>query len=172
MALIQWEPAAELSSIQNEMNRLFNSFFDQPRGSGTAGAPRARWIPPMDLLESTDHYLLTVDLPGLSEQDVELTFQGGVLTISGQRAPEHADHEGYLLLERPYGAFSRSLTLPDGVDPDRLQAHVDDGVLSVVIPKPERSKPRKVNITGRARTEPADIEGTETAGEREPALTG
>jgi HSP20 family protein len=172
MALIHWEPVAELSSIQNEMNRLFNSFFDQPRGTGTTEAPRSRWVPPMDLLESANHFLLTLDLPGLDERDVALTFQGGVLTISGQRALAHDAHEGYLLLERPYGAFSRSLTLPGGVDPDRLQAHFDAGVLSVIIPKPERSKPRKVNIGSAAGTEPAPIEGAETTEQRDPALTG
>jgi HSP20 family protein len=144
MALIQWQPAAELTTIQNEMNRLFNSVFDQP-GSG-AGA--RRWIPAMDLVETGNHYVLRADLPGLSEGDVNVQLEGNVLTISGERKAEHEEHEqGYYRVERAFGSFSRALTLPNGIDPDAVQAHFDRGVLEVSIPKPEQKKPRQVQIT-------------------------
>jgi HSP20 family protein len=165
MALIRWEPVAELNSIQTEMNRLFNTFFDSPRPSGQSGTATPRWIPPMDLIESGDHYVLTADLPGLSEGDVDITLQGGVLTISGQRKPAHDPRgEGYYRLERPFGGFSRSLTLPEGIDPGAVAAQFDRGVLEVRIPKPEQTKPRKVAISTTAGSEAAAIEGSETTG--------
>ncbi len=146
MALIRWEPAAELNSIQNEMNRLFNSLFDTPvRAASTE--PTRRWVPAMDLIETEDHYVLRADLPGLSEQDVNIEFESNVLTVSGERRSEHTEHkQGYRRVERAYGSFSRSLTLPEGINPDAVRAHFDRGVLEVSIPKPEQIKPRKVTI--------------------------
>jgi HSP20 family protein len=153
MALIRWEPAAELNTIQNEMNRLFNTFFDQPSSGGRGGSAGRRWLPPMDLLETSEHYVLRADLPGLSDGDVNVELQDNVLTISGQRQAEHDDQqEGYYRLERGFGAFSRSLTLPDGVDPDGVQAHFNRGVLELRIPKPEQKKPRQVQILGDHKT--------------------
>jgi HSP20 family protein len=145
MALVRWEPAREINSLQQEMNRLFSTFFDTSTGGN--GAPARRWIPAMDLVETEDHYVLTADLPGLGQDDISLEFEGDVLTLSGERATEHADRrEGYYRLERATGAFSRSLTLPEGVDPDAVEATFDKGVLTVRIPKPEQRKPKKVAI--------------------------
>jgi HSP20 family protein len=145
MALVRWEPARELNSLQQEMNRLFSTFFDTPTAGN--GAPVRRWIPAMDLVETEDHYVLTADLPGLSQEDINLEFEGDVLTLSGERSSEQADRkEGYYRLERATGAFSRSLTLPEGIDADAVQATFDKGVLEVRIPKPEQRKPRKVSI--------------------------
>ena len=167
MALMRFEPIGELNTIQNEMNRLFNTFFEQPQ-AGRSGAQR-RWTPAMDLVEAGDHYLLHADLPGVGEDDVSVQLEGNVLTISGQRTAEHADRQGYYRLERSFGTFSRSLTLPEGVDPDQVQARFDRGVLQVTIPKPEQRRPRQVQIQlTRSDEEPAAIEGTETA---EPAAT-
>ena len=161
MALIRWEPVAELNTIQNEMNRLFNSFFDQPGPTGRSGGPTRRWIPAMDLVETGDHYVLRADLPGLADDDVNIQLEDNVLTISGERKAEHGDqHEGYYRLERAFGAFSRSLTLPDGVGPDGVQAHFDRGVLEIRIPKPEQKKPRQVQIA--VGTNPKTIESTDT----------
>ncbi len=166
MALIRWEPVAELNTLQNEMNRLFNTFFDQPGATGRGAGPSRRWIPAIDLVETGDHYVLRADLPGLSEKDVSLEFQDHVLTISGERAAEHeTQQEGYYRLERAFGAFSRSLTLPEGVDPDAIEAHFERGVLEVRIPKPAQKKPRQVQIKlgSGAGEEPKTIEGAETA---------
>jgi HSP20 family protein len=150
MALIRWEPVSELNTIQNEMNRLFNTFFEGSGPATSAGASR-RWLPPMDLVETADHYVLRADLPGLSEEDVSVQLEDGVLTISGERKAEHeAQREGYYRLERGFGSFSRSLTLPDGVDGDAVTARFDRGVLEITIAKPERKKPRRVQILGRA----------------------
>ena len=146
MALIRWEPAAELNTIQNEMNRLFNTFFDS-QGGHSSGSPNRSWIPAMDLVETADHYILRADLPGLSDEDVNVQLEDNVLTVSGERqAQRNAQDAGYLRLERAVGSFSRSLTLPDGIDPDSVQAAFARGVLEVTIPKPEQKKPRQVRI--------------------------
>ena len=145
MALVRWEPVRELHSIQHEMNRLFDSFFDTPAQSSNGGA--RRWIPPMDLVETDDHFVLRADLPGLAEGDVKIEVQDNVLTLSGERRFEHeAKKGGFVRVERGTGSFSRSLTLPDGIDPDGIAARFDRGVLEVSIPKPEERKPRRVEI--------------------------
>jgi HSP20 family protein len=147
MALIRWEPTRELQTIQQEMNRLFGTFFDAPEGGGNAEG-RRRWIPAMDVTEEGQEFVLRADLPGLREQDVNIEVEDNVLTISGERRSEHEDRrEGYYRVERAAGRFSRSLTLPEGVDPDSIQANFDDGVLTVRIPKPEERKPRRVAIS-------------------------
>ncbi|HLI60929.1 MAG TPA: Hsp20/alpha crystallin family protein [Solirubrobacteraceae bacterium] len=162
MALIRWEPVTELNTIQNEMNRLFNTFFDQPGSSGTAQSSSRRWIPAMDLVETADHYLVRADLPGVPEEDVTVQMEDNVLTIAGQRTVEHEQKEGYYRLERAFGSFSRSLTLPDGVNPDQVTAHFNRGVLEITIPKPEQKKPRQVQIhLGSSAKEPATLEGSE-----------
>src|SRR3954454_8577426 len=164
MALVRWEPARELHSLQQEMNRLFGTFFDSPAGS-TPGSTQRRWIPAMDLVETDDSFVLRADLPGLTEQDVNLEFEDRVLTLSGERKAEHEDKgEGYYRLERASGAFSRSLTLPEGVDGDAITATFEHGVLEVRIPKPQQPKPRRLEI--RVGDRPAQIEGEATdAGE-------
>jgi HSP20 family protein len=164
MALIRWEPVAELGTIQNEMNRLFNTFFDQPAPT-SRGSTSRRWIPAMDLIEAGDHYVLRADLPGLSDDDVNIQLRDNMLTISGERTAEHDENEeGYHRLERAFGSFARSLTLPDGVNPDGVQAHFDRGVLEIRIPKPEQKKPRQVQITlGKRLTDDTKtIENTDT----------
>ncbi len=161
MALIRWDPTGELNSLQSEVNRLFNSFFDVPSTSAGNGATLRRWVPAMDLVETDDHFVLRADLPGLSEEDVSIELEDRVLTISGERKSEHEDRrEGYYRVERAFGSFSRALTLPEGVDPDAVEAHFDRGVLEVRIPKPEERKPRKVAINvGEGRK---TIEGSES----------
>src|SRR3954465_12463614 len=126
MAIVRWEPLREISSLQTEMNRLFNQAFDHPQGNG--GSVR-RWMPAMDLLETEDHFVLRADLPGMSEEDVSIELEDTTLTVSGQRKAEHeARSEGAYRVERAFGTFSRSLTLPQGVDPDAVTASFDKGV--------------------------------------------
>jgi HSP20 family protein len=166
MALVRWEPVREITSLQSEMNRLFNTFFDAPT-TGNGGTPR-RWIPAMDLVETEGDFVLKADLPGLTEEDVNIEVEENVLTVSGERKSEHEDKsEGYVRVERSYGSFRRSLTLPKGVDAEAVTANFDNGVLEVHIPKPEERKPRRVSISvGDA---PAAIEGSEAAEGNEAA---
>jgi HSP20 family protein len=160
MALIRWEPVRELNTLQSEMNRLFNNLFDAPPPNGGNTGVR-RWIPAMDLVETEDDFVLRADLPGLTEGEVNIELEDSVLTVSGERKSEHEERkEGYYRVERASGAFSRSLTLPEGVDPEGIKASFDKGVLEVRIPKPEERKPRKVAISvgGAQKT----IEGSES----------
>jgi HSP20 family protein len=112
----------------------------------------------MDLVETDDHFVLRADLPGMDESDIDLSLEENVLTLSGERKAEHEEQrEGFYRLERAAGTFSRSLTLPEGVEGDAINATFDKGVLEVRIPKPEQRKPRKLQIqVGDA---PAAIEG-------------
>jgi len=162
MALIRWEPVRELNTIQSEMNRLFNTFFDSPTANGNSGFGTRRWIPAMDLVEVDDEYVLRADLPGLTEEDVNIELQDNVLTVSGERKFAHEDRkEGYYRIERSSGSFTRSLTLPEGIDADAIKASFDNGVLEISIPKPEERKPRRVAIT--VGEQPKTVEGSESA---------
>ena len=125
MALIRWEPARELQSIQQEVNRLFGTLFDAPIAA-SAGAASRSWIPAMDLVEEQDEYALHADLPGLTEKDVKVELEDNVLTISGTRQSEHENRkDGYYRVERASGSFARSLTLPQTADAERIEASFD-----------------------------------------------
>jgi HSP20 family protein len=154
MTIVRWEPLREFSTLQNEMNRLFNTVFDAPAGAGNGGSAMRRWMPPMDLLETDDHFVLRADLPGMSEEDVSIELEDTTLTVSGRRKAEHEERsEGAYRVERAFGSFSRSLTLPQGVDPEAVTASFDKGVLEVRVPKPEQRKPKRIAIGGAEREE-------------------
>jgi len=151
MAIVRWEPVREL--------RLLSSLFDTPTFPQSASR---RWIPAIDLVETEGEFVLRADLPGLSEQDVDIELEDNVLTLSGERKSEHEEHKaGYYRAERSSGSFRRTLTLPEGVDAEAVTASFDRGVLEVRVPKPEQRKPRKVQITVAGGTEPQTIEGSE-----------
>jgi HSP20 family protein len=150
MTLVRWDSGREVDSLQSEVNRVFDAFF------GNGVAPQRRWVPAMDLIETDDSLVLRADLPGMRREDVDIEIKDGVLTVAGER---HADHEekaeGFYRVERAFGRFSRSLTLPDGIDADSVTADFTDGVLEVRVPKPEERKPHRVQIG-------AGVEGTAT----------
>ena len=124
-----------------EFNRLFDTLFQPVAGS------TSRWLPAMDLVEAEDHFVLKADLPGLDEDAVSIEVQDNVLTVSGERKSEHEQRQkGWYRVERSFGRFSRSLTLPEGVNADGISANFDKGVLEIRIPKPEERKPRRIEI--------------------------
>ena len=138
--------------FSTEFSRLVNTLFEP-----TSGGAAQRWLPPMDLVERDDHFILKADLPGLTEDDVNIEVQDNVLTVSGERKAEHERKErGFYRLERSFGKFSRTLTLPEGVNAEAIGAKFENGVLEVSIPKPEERKPRRIQVNG---SQPA-IEGT------------
>ena len=146
--------------FSSEFNRLFNTLFQQPEERSQ------RWMPAMDLVEADDHFLLKADLPGLGEDDVSIEIRDNTLTIAGERKSEFEQKEhGWYRVERSTGSFSRSLALPEGVDPDAVSAEFDKGVLEVRIPKPEQRKPRRIEIkAGQSNGDGqrAAVEGTAT----------
>jgi HSP20 family protein len=144
--------------FSTEFNRLFNTLWEQPVAS-------QRWVPEMDLVETDDHYLLKADLPGMKQEDVSIEFNDGALTISGERKAEYErQQKGFFRLERSYGKFSRTLTLPEGIDAEKIEAAFHDGVLDVRIPKPEQRKPRRIEVAwnGNGNSKPKTIEGSST----------
>ena len=160
MTVVRFEPVRELSSLQNEMNRLFNTVFDTP----VAGANR-RWVPSMDLVETGDAFVLRADLPGMTEADVNIEVRDNTLTLSGERKTEYEDRQrGFYRLERQFGKFSRALSLPEGVNAEAIEANFTSGVLEVRIPKPEERKPRRIEIKAQANGngKPQAIEGSAT----------
>lgn len=141
MALIRWEPASEVDSLQSDFNRLIEGFFGRPTASARS------WAPAMDLSETANGFVLRADLPGLDRDDVSIEVKDNVLTISGERRDEQEDErKGYYRVERAYGSFSRSLSMPRGVDPESVSAEFDKGVLEVRIPKPAEPESHRVEI--------------------------
>ncbi|CAA9509852.1 MAG: hypothetical protein AVDCRST_MAG17-1911 [uncultured Solirubrobacterales bacterium] len=154
--------------FSSEVNRLFNTLL------APESARSQRWTPAMDLVEADDHYVLRADLPGMDEKNVSIEINDNVLTVSGERRDEQEQtRQGWHRVERSFGRFTRSLTLPEGIDPDAVAAAFDKGVLSITVPKPEQRRPRRVEISvgggsadgnGAARNgaDPAPVEGTAT----------
>jgi HSP20 family protein len=122
--------------------RLLDEFF---RTAGNGGSSVTGFTPPLDVRETEDEYFVLVDLPGVKSEDVSIELNDQALTISGSRVPvETGDSQ---LVERPYGSFVRTLTLPHGVESDQIKADYHDGVLELHIPKPAEIKPKKIAIT-------------------------
>jgi HSP20 family protein len=143
MTLVRWDPGRQLVAGQTDIDRIFDAFFGTRPANGAAG----RWVPAMDLVETDEHLVLKADLPGLDSDDVEIEINDGVLTVAGERKTEHEERkEGYHRVERSYGGFSRSLSLPKGIDAEQVEASFDKGVLEVRIPKPAERKPHRVQI--------------------------
>jgi HSP20 family protein len=177
MALVRWapagQPARDLQSFQREVNRLFGSVFDSQAGASGGGVAR-RFVPAVDLVEEDERYVLRADLPGVREQDVKVEVQDNVLTVSGERHSEREERkEGYYRVERASGNFSRSLVLPEGIDPRQIQARIEHGVLEVSVPKPEQRTPHRVaiEVSGEAGTESGEAQQTPAAAApAEPAV--
>lgn len=149
MALVRWAPARDLYPVQSEINRLFNTLFD----TATPVAARAtrQWAPALDVVENDGEYVVRADLPGLGEDDVNLEVRDGVLRLTGERKSETEERkDGYARIERSFGSFARTLTLPEGVDPESVKASFDRGVLTIHVPKPEAPKAHTVEITSGA----------------------
>lgn len=142
--------------FSTEADRLFNALFD-----GESAGPNARWTPAMDLVEAGDHFVVRADLPGLDESDVAIEVQDNTLVISGERRADQAGSQnGWYRVERSFGRFSRSLTLPEGVDPEGVGATFDRGVLEVRIPKPQQRQPRRIEIRSGDGASTPTLEGT------------
>jgi HSP20 family protein len=140
--------------IQGEMNRLFDEMLggvSRTAGRGQ-GAPAGQWAPAMDVLSKGDDLMIRAELPGVKPGDVDITLHNGVLTIAGeQKAEQEEERGGYLVRERRAGSFRRSMTLPEGVDEDRVHARFEDGVLEVTVEGAARNQepePKRIQIEG------------------------
>ncbi len=139
-AVVRWDPYRDITAIRDEMNRMFSRSIGETAG-GSA------WTPAMDIFDRQDAVELTAELPGLTADDIEIEIDDNVLTVKGERRFEDAVEDGrYYRLERAYGQFSRSVTLPQGVKADEISADFDGGVLRVRVPKADEVKPRRIAV--------------------------
>ena len=139
----RWEPFRNLTDIQGEVNRLFDTFLGRPTGPATNG----RWLPAVDMFETKDELVLTVEMPGVREKDVSVSITGDLLTIKGERRwQDESKDNKFLHVERAYGQFERLVQLPMAVQGDKVKAAYRDGVLTITLPKAEELKPRDIKI--------------------------
>lgn len=145
MALVRWNPWATLPTLQDRINRLFDEVFPATEGREDTGL--FEWRPSVDTYEKDDAVVIKAELPGVKKDDISIDVNNNVLSIRGERKHEEdVREENYYRRERFYGKFQRSFTLPDGVDPDKIEASYKDGVLEVQVPKTEQSKGRRIEI--------------------------
>lgn len=136
-----------LSSLQNEIDRVFDRFFPSREENGESTSPQAVWRPRMDLIETDESYRLHLDMPGMSKDELKISYQDNELVVSGERTSNRSDEdEEFVRVERSFGQFRRSFTLPRTVDADNISATYDNGVLTVTVPKTEKVKPRQIDI--------------------------
>ena len=150
MALVRWEPFRDLVSLQDRMNRLFDdSFRGVARGAGEDDwALGGSWAPAVDIYEQDGNIVLKAELPGVDPKDVDVRVENNLLTLRGERKfDQEVKRESYHRVERAYGAFSRSFTLPNVIDTDKIKAEFKDGVLRMILPTREEAKPKQISIS-------------------------
>lgn len=142
MAIVRWKPMRDLVDLRDEMDRMFDSFW-----GNNVDRDGGMLIPPVDLIENDDNFVVSVELPGLKKEDIKMTMQNNVLTLSGSKKHEFESKEDTVhRVERSYGSFCRSINLPSTVDSSAIKASYDSGVLKVTLPKVEEAKPKEINI--------------------------
>ena len=172
MSITRYDPFRDLKTLQDEVNRLFSTNFS--RGFGDEGIARGTWTPNVDIFENKDEIVLEAELPGMNREDFELTIENNVLTLRGERKFEKTDEtDNYHRVERSYGSFTRSFTLPQTVSGEGATAEYSNGVLRVTLPKREETKARRIEIKGiEAGSSPKTIETTAETGKRKEASSG
>jgi len=147
MNITRFDPFRDLRSLQDEVNRLFSTSYG--RSYGDESFSRGAWAPNVDIFENKDEIVLEAELPGMNREDFELTVENNVLTLRGERKFERKEEgENFHRVERSYGTFARSFTLPQTVSPEGVTAEYQNGVLRVVLKKREEVKARRIEIAG------------------------
>ena len=150
MEIVRWNPSRELLNVEREFNKLFNNFnsrfglFDRDDDSEYDNAV---WMPLTDISEDKDNFVLKLDLPGISKNDLKISYSDGQLSISGERKQEKETKDSkYHRVERAYGKYYRSFTLPSKIQEDKIDAEFKDGQLTITVPKAEEVKPKEISI--------------------------
>lgn len=151
MTLVRFNPARELLDMEREFNRMFNSFgnrFGLTKKDGKDDEyENAVWVPLTDVAEDNDNYYLKADLPGIKKEDVKISYSDGSLSISGERSQEkETKDKKFHRIERSYGKYYRSFSIPKEIKEDKIKAEFTDGQLNITIPKAEEVKPKEINI--------------------------
>mgnify|MGYP003573384470 CR=1 FL=1 len=146
--LTRWNPTKETTNFSQGMERLFDEMMGRGLWRSSEERPlRGSWVPSINILERQDAMVVTADLPGLRAEDVDVTVEEGTLSIRGERSLEEAaEGETYHRVERLYGSFERTFTLPNSIDVDKIEARFSNGEMILTLPKREESKPRSVKI--------------------------
>ena len=143
MNLMRWDPYREIASLQDRLNRVFGGRTERDDEMSLAA-----WAPPVDIAEEKDRILITAELPGFRENEIEIQTENGMLTLRGERRFEkEAEGKNYHRVERSYGQFVRSFSLPNNVDREKIKATFKNGLLQVELPKREDAKPKTIKIT-------------------------
>ena len=150
MTLVRWNPIRDFSVLQSQMNRLFEDAMGTWLGESN-GRGNTNWVPLADIYENDNDLIVRAELPGVDPEMVDLRVENNVLTIRGERPFEQkVEQENYHRLERSYGTFSRSFTLPATIDADKIRAEYRDGILNLTLPKSEKAKPKRIQIAATA----------------------
>lgn len=148
MNIVKYDPFRELRSLQDEMTRLFTGVVPASSGNREEMA-HGSWIPSVDIFEDKEHLVLEADLPGMTREDFEISVESNVITLRGERKFEKkAEGENYHRVERSYGSFTRSFTLPQTITAEGAVAEFENGILRVSLPKREETKARRIEISG------------------------
>lgn len=142
MANIPRSLTIDFKTLQNQMSRLFEPFARMADEDLVGGS----WVPPVDVAETQEKIVVRAEIPGMKQEDISIEFDNGMLTIKGERKLEKENGVSYHRVERPYGYFNRSFTLPRTVDPERISASYRDGILEIEVSKKEEAKPRQIKI--------------------------
>ena len=148
MAMVTYEPLNAMSRLRDQLNKVFEMDFPSNLWDGEGSIVTSRWTPMVDIKEENDRFIFLADIPGVDRKDIEITADNGALTIKGERKTESKEErEGYRRVERSYGSFYRRFNLPDTANTDKIHARTKDGVLEIEIPKLEKAKPHRIEIT-------------------------
>ncbi len=152
MSIIRWNPLRdvtawnsgnEVATLHREIDNMFNHLF---RGDVVEDSTTTSWLPPVDIVEQENEYLVHVELPGVEKNDVKINVANSVLTIKGEKKTVHETKEKNHRIERSYGMFQRSFTLPTSVKADKIEASYLNGVLTIIVPKAEEAKPKEIEV--------------------------
>jgi len=142
--ITRWDQTRGLTSLQDQVNRLFEDNFARDR---SGHADLATWAPPVDIYETENELVVRADLPDLQEKDIDVRVENNMLTIRGERKFDDVNEDNYLRVERNYGSFMRSFSLPNTVSSENIRAEYHNGVLSLHMAKSEESKPKQIKIS-------------------------
>jgi HSP20 family protein len=145
MSLVRWNPGRDLTRMQDDFNRLVNNFFNDDAMETSFG--RSSWQPSVDISETPENYLVTAELPGLTKDDVKISYEDGILSIRGEKKQEKEEkRKNYHRVERSFGVFERSFRVPSRVIADKIEAKFKDGILNLILPKSEEARPKEIPI--------------------------
>ncbi len=146
MPLRKWDPFRDLMSIQDRVNQFFDDTLTIRR-EGAEELCKGRWSPPVDIYETGTHVILKAEVPGISQDHIEIKIEDNMLILRGERKFEKkSEDETYYRIERSYGTFMRSFTLPNSVDQDAVKASCEAGILKIVMPKKEEKKQKRIKV--------------------------